>query len=62
LENTQEIIRGLVDHCGDELAEGKAGKYVQTGTELLSHPEYVAQDNRWMDEFLTRLEMYYTGA
>jgi GMP synthase-like glutamine amidotransferase len=60
LENTLEIIRGLIEHCGDELAEGRAG-YVQTGAELLSHPEYIAQDNRWMDEFLTRLELQYKG-
>jgi GMP synthase-like glutamine amidotransferase len=62
LENTREIIQGLVDHCGDELAEGGAGSgYVQTGAELLSHPEYIAQDNRWMDEFLTLLEIDYKG-
>jgi GMP synthase-like glutamine amidotransferase len=60
LENTQEIIWGLVRHCGDELAgEQVRNGYVQTGTEMLSHPEYIAQDNQWMDEFLTRLEMSY---
>jgi GMP synthase-like glutamine amidotransferase len=60
LENTQEIIQGLVHHCGDELANGRTGgKYVQTGTELLSNPEYIVQDNQWLDEFLTRLEMRY---
>jgi GMP synthase-like glutamine amidotransferase len=61
LENTEEIIQGLVDNCGDELADKQAGNgYVQTGTELLSHPEYIAQDNQWMNEFLTRLETLYT--
>ncbi|MDR1128804.1 MAG: type 1 glutamine amidotransferase [Treponema sp.] len=60
LENTREIIRGLVDHCGDELAEEEAKSgYVQTGAELLSHPEHIAQDNQWMDEFLTRLKIHY---
>jgi GMP synthase-like glutamine amidotransferase len=60
LENTREIIRGLVDHCADELAEGQAGGgHIQTGTEMLSHPEHIAQDNQWMDEFLTRLEARY---
>ncbi|MDR3131265.1 MAG: type 1 glutamine amidotransferase [Treponema sp.] len=53
LENTREIIQALVDKCGDDL---DGGRYVQTREELLSHPEYIAQDNLWMDEFLSRLE------
>lgn len=59
LENTGKIIRGLVEHCGEETAPDQAGKYVQSGAELLSHPEYVALDNQWMDAFLTRLEARY---
>jgi GMP synthase-like glutamine amidotransferase len=60
LENTREIIQALAYHCGDELAAGQAGgTYIQTGVELLSHPEYIAQDNQWMNEFLTRLDIQY---
>ena len=63
LENTREIIEGLVHHCGDEQGGEQAGiGYVQTGTELLSHPDYIAQDNRWMNEFLNRLETRYVEA
>ncbi|MDR2760005.1 MAG: type 1 glutamine amidotransferase [Spirochaetaceae bacterium] len=65
LENTQEIIRALIHHCGDELIDKQAkqagNKYVQSGAELLSHPDYIAQDNQWMNEFLTQLEKRYTG-
>lgn len=53
LENTLEIIEGLIEHCGDELVPDV---YVQTAAELLAHPEYIEQDNKWMDLFLTRLE------
>jgi GMP synthase-like glutamine amidotransferase len=56
LENTLEIIQGLAENCADELVEGK---YIQSKEELLSHPEYIKQDNLWMDEFLTRLEKHY---
>lgn len=52
LENTPEIIRGLVDNCRDEMV---AGPYVQTPDEVLNHPEYIAQDNIWMSQFLTKL-------
>jgi GMP synthase-like glutamine amidotransferase len=62
LENTQEIIQGLVHHCGDELTGGQAGStYIQQGAELLSHPEYIEQDNQWMNELLTRLEIHAKG-
>lgn len=56
LENTPEIIADLVKHCGEEMVPGA---YVQTPEELLSHPEYVEQNNRWMALFLTQLEEMY---
>jgi GMP synthase-like glutamine amidotransferase len=60
LENTREIIQALAHHCGDELAGGQATQagsaYIQPEAELFAHPEYIAQDNKWMNEFLTRLE------
>lgn len=52
LENTGEIIAGLVENCRDELIGVPS---VQSAGELLSHPEHVVQDNAWMDEFLSRL-------
>jgi GMP synthase-like glutamine amidotransferase len=59
MENTAEIIVGLIENCRDEMVPGA---YVQTPEELLSHPEYIEQDNQWMDMFLTRLEnMYQKG-
>ncbi|MDR0629412.1 MAG: hypothetical protein LBG24_07240 [Treponema sp.] len=59
---TEEIIRALIHHCGDELVTEQAeSPYVQSEAELLSHPEYIAQDNQWMQEFLTRLEKHYPG-
>lgn len=54
LESTLAIIKGLIENCRDEMI---ADVYVQTPEELLSHPEYVEQDNRWMGEFLTQLEI-----
>ena len=53
LENTEEIIKNLLKNCEDEMVQGS---YVQTPTEMLSHPEYIEQDNQWMDKFLTKLE------
>ena len=53
LENTQEIIENLVKHCKDEIVPGS---FVQTQEELLSHQEYIKEDNQWMDMFLTRLK------
>lgn len=53
LENTMDIIKGLVENCQDEMVPDR---YVQTPEELLSHPEYIEQDNRWMKQFLTKLE------
>lgn len=59
LENTKEIILGLIDNCGDELI---AADTVQTAEELLAHPEHIARDNAWMNRFLTRLlELYQKG-
>ena len=54
LESTKETIKNLVKHCEDEMIPGK---YVQTKKELLSHPEYIKQDNKWMDMFLTQLKI-----
>ena len=60
LENTLEIITGLVENCRDEMVPAL---YVQTPEEVLAHPEYIEQDNIWMDMFLTQLEkMYKEGA
>ena len=53
LENTLSIIKGLVENCGDEMVPDV---YVQTPEELLAHPEYIEQDNKWMHMFLTQLE------
>ncbi len=59
LENTEEIIRGLIDNCGDELI---ASNTIQSAEKLLAHPEHIAQDNAWMNEFLMRLlGMYQKG-
>lgn len=53
LEATSEIIENLVNHCKEEIIPGD---FVQTQAELLSHPEYIRQDNQWMDMFLTQLK------
>ncbi len=53
LENTEEIIKDLLKNCEDEMVPGA---YVQTPTEILSHPEYIEQGNQWMDMFLTKLK------
>lgn len=52
LENTEGIIRGLIKNCGDELVPADT---VQPAEELLAHPEYIAQDQLWMEQFLSRL-------
>ena len=52
LENTESILRGLIEHCSAELTEGPC---IQSAEEILSHPEYIAQDNVWMSQFLTQL-------
>lgn len=56
LENTPEIIKSLIEHCGAEMVPGP---YVQTAAEILSHPEHIAQANVWMNLFLTSLEKMY---
>lgn len=53
LENTSAIINGLVENCRKEMIPDI---YVQTPEELLAHPEYIEQDNKWMNMFLTQLE------
>jgi GMP synthase-like glutamine amidotransferase len=52
LENSEAILRGLVENCAAELTPDP---YVQSPGELLAHPEYIAACEAWMDEFLTRL-------
>lgn len=53
LENTAQLLQGYVEESGGELVKSA---YVQTPEELLAHPEYVAQCNGWMAQFLDRLE------
>jgi GMP synthase-like glutamine amidotransferase len=53
LENTEEIIKNLLIHSKDEMVPGT---FVQTQKELLLHPEYIKQDNKLMDMFLTQLK------
>jgi hypothetical protein len=31
--------------------------YVQKPEELLAHPEYIQENNKWMHRFLTQLEI-----
>jgi GMP synthase-like glutamine amidotransferase len=56
LENTAAIIKDLVENCGEEMIPEA---YVQTPEELLAHPEYIEQNNQWMELFLTQLEKMY---
>lgn len=58
LENTEELLRGYVEECGGELVKSD---FVQTSEELLAHPEYAAQCNGWMVQFLDRLEERIMG-
>lgn len=59
LENTLPIIEDLIQNCQEEMIPGE---YVQAPEELLSHPEYISQDNMWMDMFLTQLfDSYQKG-
>jgi len=53
LENTSVIIADLVENCRAEMIPDG---YVQTPEELLAHPEYIKQNNKWMHLFLTELE------
>lgn len=60
LENTPEIITDLIENCRDEMV---TDVYVQTPAEVLAHPEYIKQNNHWMDQFLTQLaKLYREGA
>ena len=54
--NTISIIKDLVEFCADDMTPGT---YVQTPEELLSHPEFIDQNNKWMKMFLTQLEILY---
>lgn len=56
LENTPEIIAGLVENCSGEMVPGPN---VQSPEEVLAHPEYIGQDNQWMELFLTQLDKLY---
>lgn len=56
LENTTSIIKGLVENCREEMVPDV---YVQTPEELLAHSEYIEQNNKWMELFLTQLEKMY---
>lgn len=53
LENTTSIITDLVENCRDEMVPDI---YVQTPEELLAYPEYIEQNNKWMELFLIQLE------
>jgi len=53
LENTLPIIKDLIANCGDEMIPDD---FVQLPEEVLSHPEYIADDNRWMAAFLSQLK------
>ena len=56
LENTIEIIRDLIEKCGNDMSPDR---YVQTPDEVLSHNELIEQDNVWMKMFLTQLKKMY---
>lgn len=53
LENTLPIIEDLIKNCGDEMIPDD---YVQLSEDVLSHPEYMLQDNQWMEAFLNQLK------
>lgn len=53
LENTWPIINGLVENCREEMVPDL---YVQTPEDVLAHPEYIEQNNQWLDQFLSQLE------
>jgi len=53
LENTSEMLLGLIAVSGGELVPAA---YVQSPEEVMGHPEHISQNNRWLAEFLTRLE------
>lgn len=53
LENTWEIIENLMNHCAEDMTEGK---YIQTVEEITSQKHLIEQDNVWMRQFLSNLE------
>lgn len=56
LENTLPIIEDLITNCGDEMIPGD---YVQSPADVLAHPEYIRQDNQWMEAFLNQLKIMF---
>ncbi len=52
LENTRQIITDLIANCNAEMIPGR---YVQTAEEINAGAHYIAQDNKWMEMFLTKL-------
>jgi len=57
-ESTREMLAYLVHEYPDDLGEGK-GPYIQSDTQILSHPEYVEDNAAKMDAFLDAFEQYY---
>jgi GMP synthase-like glutamine amidotransferase len=53
LENTSETLQGLIAGSGGNLV---TAAFVQSPEEVMGHPELISQNNRWLAEFLTRLE------
>ncbi len=56
LENTATIIEDIVDNCREEMVQDL---YTQSPEEILGNFEYIKQNNRWMNLFLTELEKMY---
>lgn len=52
LENTEEIISALVKNCKEEMV---TAPFIQKEEEILAGTEYMMQDNKWMELFLTKL-------
>lgn len=55
LESNKSSIESLVQHCGDEMTDGR---YVQSEQQLLAGMEYLPGANALMEGFLNRLEAY----
>ena len=53
LENTSEMLQGLIALSGGEMVPAA---YMQSPEEVMGHPEHISQNNKWLSEFLTRLE------
>ncbi|KNZ41148.1 type 1 glutamine amidotransferase [Acetobacterium bakii] len=54
LENTWPIIEALIENCGEEMIKDT---FVQSPEEVRSHPEFMLQDNQWMDQFLNMVKI-----